>query len=164
MIGMTYHMRREDKEITEEALLKKIMKTTQHVTLAMSMNNEPYLVSLSHGYDENRNCIYFHCAPDGKKLDFLKANNNVWGQALLDFGYVQGECDNHYASVHFKGKVHFIIDQDEKLQAIKIMTLQLDKNPDARLAKLNTEKLKDITVGRIDIEFMTGKKSKELTI
>lgn len=157
-------MRREDKEITDKVILKKILKTTQHVTLAMSKDNEPYLVSLSHGYDENRNCIYFHCAPEGKKLDFLKANNSVWGQALLDFGYVQNECDYHYASVHFKGKVHFITDLDEKVEAVRIMTLQLDKNPEERMAKLNREKLKTVMVGRIDIDSMTGKKSKELTI
>lgn len=161
---MTYHMRREDKEITEQAVLKKILKSTQHVTIAMSMDNEPYLVSLSDGYDENRNCIYFHCAPEGKKLDYLKANNNIWGQAMLDFGYVQGECDYHFASVHFKGRVSFILDLDEKLHAVKIMTQQLDKNPEERMAKINREKLKNTTIGRIDIEFMTGKKSKELTI
>lgn len=161
---MTYHMRREDKEITDKATLQKILKKTQYVTLAMSRGNEPYLVSLSHGYDENRNCLYFHCASEGKKLDFLKANPNVWGQVVLDFGYVQGECDYRYASVHFKGKVRFISDLEEKVQAVKIMTEQLDKNPEQRMERLNREKLKTITVGRIDIDVMTGKKSKELTI
>jgi hypothetical protein len=157
-------MRRKDKEITGKTVLKKILKSTKYVTIAMSMDNQPYLVSLSHGYDENRNCIYFHSASEGKKLDFLKANNIVWGQALLDYGYIQGECDHNFASVHFKGKVTFITDPNEKLHAIKTMTQQLDKNPDALIAKLNREKLKNTTIGRIDMDFMTGKKSRELTI
>lgn len=161
---MTYHIRRKDKEITEETVLKKILKSTKYVTIAMSMNNQPYLVSLSHGYDENRNCIYFHCASEGKKLDFLKANSIVWGQALLDYGYMNGGCDHNFASVHFEGKVIFITDPNEKLHAIKIMIRQLDKNPDAFIAKLDHEKLKNTAMGRIDIDFMTGKKSKELTI
>jgi nitroimidazol reductase NimA-like FMN-containing flavoprotein (pyridoxamine 5'-phosphate oxidase superfamily) len=161
---MTYHMRRKDKKITEETVLKKILKSTKYVTIAMSMDNQPYLVSLSHGYDENRNCIYFHCASEGKKLDFLKANNAIWGQVLLDYGYVQGECDHNFASVHFRGKVIFITDHNEKLHAIQVMMRQLDKCADALVAKLNQEKLKTIVIGRIDIDFMTGKKSKELTI
>ena len=161
---MTYHMRRGDKEITKETFLKRILKSAKYVTIAMSMNNQPYLVSLSHGYDENRNCIYFHCASEGKKLDFLEANNAVWGQALLDYGYVQGKCDHNFASVHFKGRVTFITDLDEKLRAIKIIIRQLDKNPDALADKLNNRRLENVTVGRIDIDFMTGKKSKELTI
>jgi nitroimidazol reductase NimA-like FMN-containing flavoprotein (pyridoxamine 5'-phosphate oxidase superfamily) len=64
------------------------------------MEDEPYLVSLSHGYDEAKNCLYFHCAPEGKKLIYQKANNKVWGQAVLDFG-VTDECDYAYTSVHF---------------------------------------------------------------
>jgi len=101
---MTFHVRRKDKEITDPKTLRKILKTAQYVTIAMSMDNQPYLVSLSYGYDETHNCVYFHCAKEGKKLDILKANNIVWGQALLDYGYEQGECDHMYASVHFAGK------------------------------------------------------------
>jgi len=161
---MTYHMRRKDKEITEETVLRKILKSAEYVTIAMSMDNQPYLVSLSHGYDEDRNCIYFHCANEGKKLDFLKANNTVWGQALLDHGYMKGECDHKFASVHFRGKVFFVTEQDEKLHALQVMICQLNKCTDAPMAKINREKLKNTLVGRIDIDFMTGKKSKELTI
>jgi nitroimidazol reductase NimA-like FMN-containing flavoprotein (pyridoxamine 5'-phosphate oxidase superfamily) len=161
---MTFHVRRRDKEISEETVLKKILKSTKYVTVAMSMDNQPYLVSLSHGYDENRNCIYFHCASEGKKLDYLKANNVVWGQALLDYGYVEGECDHLFASVHFRGEVFFVTDADEKLHAIKTMMRQLDRNPDALIAEINLEKLRNTTIGRISIDFMTGKKPKDLII
>lgn len=157
-------MKRKDKEITEEAVLKKILKSTQYVTVAMSKDNQPYLVSLSHGYDENCNCIYFHCAQEGKKLDFLKANNTVCGQALLDYGYMQGECNHNFASVHFEGKVTFITDLDEKLHAVQTMIRQLDKNSEQLIAKLKVERLKNTLIGRIDIKAMTGKKPKELTI
>ena len=159
-------MRRKDKEITDENVLKNILKSTQYVTIAMSMNNEPYLVSLSHGYDEKTNCIYFHCAKEGKKLYFLKANNNVWGQALQDRGYIQGQCNHNFTSVHFKGKVSFIEDLDEKVRAMQVMIRQLDKNGNEMAAKLGEQKdrmqkLKDTVMGRIDIEFMTGKKPEE---
>jgi nitroimidazol reductase NimA-like FMN-containing flavoprotein (pyridoxamine 5'-phosphate oxidase superfamily) len=161
---MTFHVRRKDKEITDMEVLRKVLKSAKYMTLAMSMNNQPYLVSLSCGYDEQHNCLYFHCAAEGKKLDYLKANNTVWGQVLLDYGYVQGECDHQYASVHFRGKVTLISDQKEKLHAVKTMIRQLDKNSEQLIAKLNVEKLKNTLIGRIGIETMTGKKSKELTI
>jgi len=157
-------MRRKDKEITDVEVLKKILKSAKYMTVAMSKENQPYLVSLSYGYDEAHNCLYFHCATEGKKLNYLKANNTIWGQALLDYGYVQSECDHHYASVHFKGKVTFLSEPNEKIHAVQIMMRQLDKNPEQLIAKLNVEKLKNTLIGRIDIEIMTGKKSKELTI
>jgi nitroimidazol reductase NimA-like FMN-containing flavoprotein (pyridoxamine 5'-phosphate oxidase superfamily) len=172
-------MRRTDKEITDASILRKILKSSSFMTVAMCKNNEPYIVSLSYGYDETRNCIYFHCATEGKKLDYLKANNKIWAQALLDYGYVQSECDHRYASVRVNGKVTFIEDRNEKLHAIATMINQLDKNPAKLLIKLKDEpaattndkavtaqvdRLGTARIGRIDIESITGKKTKELTI
>ena len=154
---MSFHVRRKDREITDSAELKKVLKSTKYVTIALCMENEPYLVSLSHGYDEARNCLYFHCAPEGKKLVYLKANTSVWGQALLDYG-VTDECDYAYASVHFKGKVSLIEDLSEKRHALEVMVRQLSEKPEAKLAKIKLEKLAKTTMGRIDISCMTGKK------
>ena len=154
---MSFHVRRRDREITDSDALKKVLKSTKYVTIALCMDNEPYLVSLSHGYDEARNCLYFHCAPEGKKLVYLKVNNSVWGQALLDYG-VTDECDYAYTSVQFKGTVSLIDDLSEKRHAIEVMVRQLSENPEAKLAKIKLEKLAKTTMGRIDISYMTGKK------
>ena len=161
---MKYHMRRKDKEITDKADMKKILGSTQYVTVAMARDNRPYLVSLSHGYDEENHCIYFHCAKEGKKLDYLGANPLVWGQALVDHGYHQGECSHLYASVHFSGRVTLLNDPEEKWHALALMTRQLDGDPEKLIAGRSRESLINTVVGRIDIEHMTGKKSAEVTV
>jgi hypothetical protein len=153
----SFHVRRKDREITDPDEMRQILKTTQYVTVALCMDNEPYLVSLSHGYDEEKNCLYFHCAPEGKKLVYLKANNRVWGQALLDFG-VTDECDYVYSSMHFCGKITLINDLSEKQHAIEVLVRQLSLDPEKKLANIKPEKLAKTTIGRIDIESMTGKK------
>ena len=149
---MSFHVRRKDREITGCEELRKVLKSTKYVTVALCLENEPYLVSLSHGYDENKNCLYFHCAPEGKKLEFLKVNNRVWGQALLDFGVTE-ECDYAYTSVHFSGIMSLIEDLVEKQHA-----MQVSLNPEAKLAKIKPERLEKQTMGRIDIDYMSGKK------
>jgi hypothetical protein len=121
------------------------------------MNDEPYLVSLSHGYDQAKNCLYLHCAPEGKKLVYLKANNKVWGQAVLDFG-VTDECDYVYTSVHFSGKMVLVDDLAEKQHGIEVLIRQLSHDPEKKLAQIKPEKLAKTVIGRIDIERMTGKK------
>jgi hypothetical protein len=156
---MSFHVRRQDREITDRAEMIRILKTSDCVTIALCMNNEPYLVSLSHGYDEKRNCIYFHCAPEGKKIVYMKANNRVWGQAVTDY-HVRGECEYAYACVHFSGKVTLIDGIDEKYHAIGCMIRQLSENPEEKIAKLKPEKLQKTGIGRIDIECLTGKKTK----
>jgi hypothetical protein len=162
---MTFHVRRRDKEITNETLLKKILRNSKYVTIALCKENQPYLVSLSHGYDEEQHCLYFHCAREGKKLDYLKSNNVVWGQALLDYGCSEREgCTQLYASVHFFGKVTLIDDLDEKRRALECMINQLSKNPPTLMADLDVDRLRNTAVGRIDIQYMSGKKSKEVAI
>ena len=160
---MSFHVRRKDREITDSDALKKVLKSTKYVTLALCMDNEPYLVSLSHGYDGAQNCLYFHCAPEGKKLVYLEANNKVWGQAVLDYG-VTDECDYAYTSVHFSGKITLIEDLNEKRRAIEVMIRQLSTNPEAKIAKLNMEKLAKTVIGRIDISYMTGKKHQNIKL
>ena len=131
----------------------------------MCRENKPYLVSLSYGYDEENNRLYFHCAPEGKKLDYLMENNEIWGQVLLDFGYAREDyCDHLYASVHFLGKVTFVDDPDEKRRAIECMIRHLDSNPEDLISRLSIQDLDKVLIGRIDIEHMTGKKSKGVTI
>ena len=160
---MSFHVRRKDREITDPDELRQVLKATKYVTVALCMQDEPYLVSLSHGYDEERNCIYFHCTREGKKLDYLKSGR-VWGQALLDHKYAEGECTHLYASVHFSGKIIFINSLEEKHHALECMIRQLDSNPKKLIAGLTSERLNRVVVGRIDIEYMSGKKSKEITV
>ena len=140
------------------------MKSTEYVTIAMSVGDQPYLVSLSHCYDEKQGCIYFHCANEGKKLEYLKSNNFVWGQALIDHGYSEGECTHLFASVHFSGNAVFVKDQLEKQRAMECMMKQLDGNPEQMFEGLNPERLNRVVIGRIDIRYMSGKKSEEVTI
>ena len=63
-----YHIRRKEKEITDHQILRRILKETKYVTIAMVKDNDPYLVSMSHGYDEKNHCLYLHSANEGKKF------------------------------------------------------------------------------------------------
>ncbi len=158
---MSFHVRRKEREITSEDEMRQILKTTNYVTVAFCMKNEPYLVALNHGYDQNKNCLYFHCAPEGKKLVYGKANPKVWGQAVLDFGVTE-ECDYAYTCVHFSGTFNLISDLAEKQHGMEVLVRQVTPNPEVKLAKIKPEKLERTTMGRIDIHYMSGKKHQAL--
>jgi len=158
---MNYHMRRKDKEITDSSEMKYILEKTLYVTLAMTMEDMPYLVTLSHGYDSKKNCIYFHSAEEGKKLDYLRSNPKVWGQAILDLGYDMGECNHHYASVMFRGVTSFVEDEGEKWEILADMTHKLEIDPKRLIETRSKKAVMGTIVGRIDINHMTGKKTKE---
>lgn len=158
-------IRRKDKEIADIDEMKTILKQADYVTLGMCLYDEPYLVTLSHGYDEEKNCVYFHCAQEGKKISILQQNNRVWGQALIDRGYVQGSCDHLYATTQFKGKVTFLENLSEKEHALRVMIRALDDNPEKVMEKqLLPKSIQKVKIGRIDIEFMTGKKAEKVIV
>jgi nitroimidazol reductase NimA-like FMN-containing flavoprotein (pyridoxamine 5'-phosphate oxidase superfamily) len=158
-------IRRKEKEITETAEMIAILKQAKYITVAMCLDDEPYLVTLSHGFDVENNCIYFHCAQEGKKIDILKKSNLVWGQALKDDGYATGKCDHLYATTQFKGRVTFITDENEKRHALRVMIDQLEEKPDEVYSEQVTDKsVKRVGIGRIDIEGMSGKRASEVII
>lgn len=158
-------MRRKEKAIESIEEMQHILETAKYITIAMCEDNEPYLVTLSHGYDPEEHCIYFHCASEGKKIDILKKNNIVWGQAIIDDGYVQGACDHLYATTQFRGKVVFLDDFEEKKVALENMINKLDDKPEEVAEKQLTEKsINRVTIGRIDIEYMSGKRAKDVII
>lgn len=158
-------IRRKEKAIESRDEMIGILQESKYITIAMCYDNEPYLVTLSHGYDPQQHCIYFHCAQKGKKIDILKENNVVWGQAIIDRGYVDGKCDHLFATTQFRGTTTFVDDLQEKEHALRIMIASLDSNPDRVASEQITEKsLKRVGIGRIDIEYLSGKKSEEVII
>jgi nitroimidazol reductase NimA-like FMN-containing flavoprotein (pyridoxamine 5'-phosphate oxidase superfamily) len=46
---MRYHLRRRDREITENEEIINVLKWTKYMAIAMVKNNQTYLVSLIHG-------------------------------------------------------------------------------------------------------------------
>ena len=84
-----YHMNnRPNREIKNKVQINKLLHTGKYVTLALCKDNQPYIVTLSYGYDEATDSLYMHCADKGLKLDFIKENPNVCGTIIEDGGYI----------------------------------------------------------------------------
>jgi len=153
-----YHLRRSEKEITDPRELVEIIRGQKYMTLALCQKDEPYLVTMNYGFDTDNQCLYFHCAAEGKKIDILNQNPNIWGQILEDCGYLDGQCDHAYRCVEFKGTVTFLKTREAKRHALELMIDQLEPNPGAVKERFKSEKAFDnVTVGSIQIKAMNGK-------
>jgi hypothetical protein len=158
-------MRRKEKQITDRHEMISILTEARYVTVAMCDEDGPYLVSLTHGYDEKRNALYFHCAQGGRKVDVLQKDNRIWGQALVDLGYAEGRCDHLYATTQFRGRVTFVEDLEEKRHALKTMIRKNEPSPDRVIAEqISEDSLLRVRIGRIDIDFMSGKRSDRVIV
>ncbi len=158
-------IRRKERAIRDRSEMLKILLEAKYVTIAMCKDGIPYLVTLTHGYDSEKEAIYFHCAHEGKKIDILKSNNIVWGQAMVDRGYVSGRCDQLYATTQFGGAVTFIDDVEEKKHALMTMIERLEREPEKVVREQITEKsLRRVNIGRIDINYLSGKKTEKTVV
>jgi nitroimidazol reductase NimA-like FMN-containing flavoprotein (pyridoxamine 5'-phosphate oxidase superfamily) len=153
-------MRRQDREITDPRELREILSLGKYATIALCREGEPYLVTLSCGYDWERQALYFHCAAEGQKIDFIRANPAACATVIRDGGYVMGECAHQYASVIIRGTMSVVEDLEEKKHGLEVLLCHLEDNPDP----VRERNFKDgqgyhlVTVLRLDIQEMTGKK------
>jgi nitroimidazol reductase NimA-like FMN-containing flavoprotein (pyridoxamine 5'-phosphate oxidase superfamily) len=153
-------MRKKEQSIDDEEELVSILRGAKHVTIAMCSDGEPYLVTVNHGYDVENRAVFFHCAQEGKKVDIMKSNPVVWGQALDDRGYVEGDCDQYYSTCQFRGMVTFVTDLDEKRHALEVIIKNLEPVPGPVIEKHVTQKsVREVNIVRIDVEYMSGKRS-----
>ena len=68
-------MRRADREIESREEIDRIIRRSQVCRIALAIDNMPYIVPVSFGYDGES--IYIRTAKEGKKIIYIKNNNNI---------------------------------------------------------------------------------------
>jgi nitroimidazol reductase NimA-like FMN-containing flavoprotein (pyridoxamine 5'-phosphate oxidase superfamily) len=157
---MLHHpMRRTKKEITDRQEMQAIIHASQVMRLALCLENEPYVVPLSFGYDGTS--IFFHCAPEGLKLDILRKNPRVC--CLFEHGLAfepKGEnpCAWGFAfsTVIAHGVASKVTEPDEKLAALQAVTDHYSASGE----RVPADKVGNVDVWKIEILEMTGKGSR----
>ncbi len=151
-------MRREDKEIKDIATIEGIIRKARVCRLALSENGRPYIVPLCFGYKDNN--LYFHSAQEGTKLDIIKKNNNVCFEVDIDLELVKSQeaCGYNmkYQSVIGFGKATFIEDIESKRKALDIIVQNYSDGSFEYPVEAITN---TVTIIRVEVESMTGKKS-----
>lgn len=116
-------MRREEKEIKLKPEIENIIFKADVCRIALSYDNNPYIVPVSFGYKDNS--IFIHSAPEGKKIEILNNNNNVCLEFDTDTEIIKGEIackwSMRYRSVIAFGKAYFIEENIEKRKALDII-------------------------------------------
>jgi Predicted flavin-nucleotide-binding protein len=155
-----YHMRRKDRQITDENELCQILQQGKYTVISMCRDNEPYIVTLSYGYDKAKNALYLHTGLKGLKIDFVAYNPNVCATVIDDRGYIAGECGHKYRSVVISGIITFLEDIEDKKRGMEVILNHLEENPAAIKEKAlkNEEMYNNIAILRLDIKSLTGKK------
>lgn len=155
-------MRRKEKAITDNKIIEELMNKGRYITISMSKNDVPYIVTLSYGYDNAQNALYFHCANEGQKIDYIKFNPNICGIIIEDNGYSEG-CTQEYRSLIVRGTIEIVDNIQEKKHAFDILLSHLEKDPNVMKEKYfkDDEEYNKTGILKLDITEITGKEEKE---
>ncbi len=150
-------MRKEEREIRDQAEILAIMKEAPVCRLGFSDEGTPYVVPMNFGLGEN--CIYLHCAGAGRKLDIIRKNDKVCFEMDLLREIRQGSTacgwGARYESVIGFGRAVLVKNPDEKRAALdRIMDHYGAQGP----FSYEDDVLAKTEVIRIAIESVTGKR------
>ena len=151
-------MRRSDKEITNRSLIDETIHGSKVCHLGLAINNEPYVVPLSFGYDGNS--LYFHTALIGKKIEFIESNPRVCFEMIRNHSVRTDEriaCKwtAQYESVIGYGIIRELISPEKKRYGLNQIMLHYSD----REWEFDQTTLKRTKIWRLDIESVTGKQS-----
>jgi uncharacterized protein len=150
-------MRKKEKEIREKTAVEDVIRRAQVCHLGLCDNQTPYVVPVCFGYADGS--LYFHCAPEGRKLDLIRKNPLVCFQVEVDVALVRHEkaCKwtVNYRSVIGTGRASRVTDSEEKRRALGLVMRHY--NGDAN--DMSQEAMDRAAIVRIDIEEMSGKQN-----
>lgn len=159
----SYHMRRKDREITDQAEVIGLLRTGRFVTFALVDEGAPYAVTLSYGFDEPSMRLYFHAAHEGRKIDIIRRSPRACGSVVIDHGYTAGECEHPFESVVMHGTLRIVDFAEEKQHAMSTLIDHLEADPAGYLASRPwdlADRMAGFTALCFEIDEMSAKRGK----
>lgn len=151
-------MRRKEKAISSDESTALLAEAEYGVLSSVSADGKPYGVPLN--YCVINNCIYFHCAVEGHKIDNFKQNSSVSFCVVGKTEPIPEDFSTKYESVIATGVIEEAFDDDKEAGLVGLIEKY---SPEYR-----TKGLKYIAdagaktkVFKISIDRLTGKAGKK---
>ena len=148
----------KNRKITLKEEIERIIKKCDVCNVAMvDPDGRPYVIPMNFGYKNN--CIFLHSSQKGKKIDILKQNNSVCvsfsTDHLLRWQSEKVACSYSmkYRSVLAYGKVEFVTEQEDKIDALN----EIMKQYTDREYKYSDPSVKEVMVFKVNIQKLEGR-------
>lgn len=148
-------MRRREKEITDRAELRRILREARICRLAVSEGDRPYLVPLSFALDGDD--VVLHSARAGRKIDALRRNPAVCFEVEEGVELVPAatacQFGMRFRTVIGFGEVEFVEDRAERVRLLALLGQRYGA-PEGPMPDAQIERT---CVLRIRVRELTGK-------
>jgi nitroimidazol reductase NimA-like FMN-containing flavoprotein (pyridoxamine 5'-phosphate oxidase superfamily) len=154
---MIRKVRRTDREIDLEMATQLLAKGEYGVLSTTGLDGKAYGVPLNYIFKDN--CLYFHCALEGHKLENIKANNKVSFCVVGRTKVLPDKFSTEYESAIAFGTAS-VVQGKERYDAL--LSILEKYSPDfLEEGKKAIAKYDDkTTIIKVDIDHLTGKARK----
>lgn len=156
-------MRRKDREVVDQHEILEIMRRCDVCYVAFGGADTPYVIPMNFGIGEHPDglSLYFHCAPEGAKLERLRLSDRVGFSMSCGHRLEHPDscrCTMRYESVCGSGRMR-AVDGAEKSVGLTALMAQYHPEPPAEFPQ---NALDRVCVLRLDVEELTAKRSKSM--
>jgi nitroimidazol reductase NimA-like FMN-containing flavoprotein (pyridoxamine 5'-phosphate oxidase superfamily) len=163
-------LRRSEREITDFGEIVALLGRCPILRVAMFSDGWPYIVPVNFGFETAQSgakkyagglSLFFHSAPEGKKIDALRSNPRVCFETDANAKVMQADVPckwtESYESVIGFGTARLLDTTDDKRRALNAIMRHAgldEENP-----HYNEASLSRMVAVRIDVESVTGKRN-----
>lgn len=152
-------VRRQDR-LLEETDAMQLLRLGEYGILSMVelRGNEPagYGIPINYVWDENGH-IYFHCAPEGLKLQILTQNRGVSFCVIGHTNVISHKFTTAYESIIVRGQMCIDLSPEERKSALILLLDKYSPNDKEIGMKYIEKSFHRTNIIRLDIDEISGK-------
>ena len=150
----TATVRRQDR-LLDEARAWELLLSGEYGVLSMATEQGGYGVPVNYAVAES--VIYFHCAPQGRKLQAIAADERVSFCVVGHKRIVPEEFTTEFESVIVTGRAHIVEDDAERGRALRLIVEKYSPEHLEEGLRAIERSLHRTTIVAIRIETYSGK-------
>lgn len=152
-------MSTQKKFISKEEALVILEQGSYGVLSTASKDGQPYGIAVNYCYSRDEDCIFFHCADAGRKIDNILKNDKVSFVVIESPQVIPEKLTTHYESVVAQGRAQIVTDENEKKE--KLLSICRKFAPGKNNIEEAIRQCSAVTaVVKINIDNITGKRSR----
>lgn len=153
------HARRQDRLLPEPEAIN-LLKNGEYGYLSLvSEENKAYGIPISFVWNGVES-IYFHCAPEGRKLRILSENDDVSFCVVGKTKVIPNQFTTEYQSIILSGKLKIVTEEKESMKALELLLDKYSPNDKTVGLKYSEKSYHRTRILRLDVEKWSGKQKK----
>ena len=147
-------MRRFKQQLSDEECIRILKEEKRGVLAFAGDDGYPYAVPMNFVYDGEK--IFFHCAPEGHKIDAIQACDKVSFCVFQQGEKREDDWAYYVRSVIVFGRARLLTDREEIMEKCRLLALKYYPNAEDVEEELKKDGHR-VAMIELTIEHMTGK-------